>query len=218
MKKIIVLLICLLLCGCAIREDINVQLDKVFNNDVVAKNRTNNYTDYIEYYVPSDVNETDADALSFSFTSDGFGFIMNINVTNIINSEYYDNRTLNDEGFFDTSKLVYSKDSSFSNENGDQIDYFIRAYEYEDEYLLYFVTNELNFYGYASNDKVGLLAEKMVQMAANCKVNNAKVLADYSSIDVIDYEKKAVNLFENIYPVEGRVEDLMLDKTPEVSE
>lgn len=198
--------------------DVNDQLDSVLNKEFVFNNRKNNYTNYIEYFVPSDINEQEVDALSFSFNGDGYGFIMNINVTSIINKEYYDNQTLNDEGFFDENKLIYNKSGSFTNVDGKVVDYFIKTYQYDSEYLVYFVTNELNFYGHSMSDKVGLLADKIIQMAGTCAVNETKVLEDYSSIDVIDYEKKAVNLFESIYPVEGRIEDLMVDKEPKVSE
>lgn len=218
MKKISVLLICLLLFGCAYNSDIKGQLDRVYDSDAITKNRVNNYTNYIEYFVPSDINEAQSDALSFSFTGDGFGFAMNINASAIINKEYYDNYSLMDEGFFDEDKLVYSKSGTYINSAGKTISYFSKAYQYNDQCLLHFVSDELNFYGYSNLDKVGLMADKIMQMARACSIDKDKVIADYSSIEVIDYEKKAVNLFENIYPVEGRVEDLMVDKTPEVSE
>lgn len=207
-----------MLSSCANKEDINSQLENVFNKDFVFNNRVNNYTDYIEYYVPSDVNEQEVDHLSFSFNGNDFGFIMNINVASIINKEYYNNLSLNDEGFFDENKLIYNRIGSFNNNDAQIIDYFIKVYQYDDEYLMYFVTNELNFYGHAKNDSVGLLANKIIQMAGTCTVNNDKVLEDFSSINVIDYEKKTVNLFESIYPVDGRIEDLMVDKDAKVSE
>lgn len=218
MEKIFVLLICLMLCACSNIGDVNSQLESVFNKDLTFNHRINNYTNYIEYFVPSDVNEQEVGPLSFSFDGDGFGFIMNINVTSIINKEYYNNLSLNDEGFFDENKLIYNRTGSFNNIDNKIVDYFIKTYQYDDECLVYFVTNELNFYGHAKEDKVGLLVNKIIQMTGTCVVNNDKVLEDFSSINVIDYEKKAVNLFESIYPVEGRIEDLMVDSDSKVPE
>ena len=58
----------------------------------------------------------------------------------------------------------------------------------------------------------------MMQVATNCDVKDDMVIADYSTKDIIDYEKSTVNLFEQSFPQEGRVEDMMIDTGKTVSE
>ena len=54
-------------------------------------------------------------------------------------------------------------------------------------------------------------------MAKGVHVKEEEVIADYSLKDVIDYEKKQVNLFETIMPVNGNINDFLVDKKDEQS-
>lgn len=218
MKKILVCLLAVLLCACANVADTKSQLEQVFNKDDVQNtSRANNYTFYIEYYMPSDVNEESAETLSYVFNTDGEKFIMNINVASILNSQYYENYNLQDDGFFNPDKLVYEHTGSFANLTGSQVNYFVKAYEDDSNCIIYLVSSEVTMYGMCSCTKAGLLASKMYQMAKSSNVHRSRIIEDFSNKDVIDYEKVAVNLFEKTYPVEGRVDDLMVDsdKVPE---
>lgn len=217
MRKLIVLLILILMCGCANNDDMVTQLDKVFASESMPSARANNYTDYIEYYVPGDVNEEDADELSISFSSYDCKFVANINVASIINKEYYSTYKLNDDGFFDESKLVYENSGTINNLNKETLSYIFKAYKYDDKCLMHLISDEINIYGYGAIDKAGLLASKMMQFASSNNVNNDKIVENFSNKDVIDYQKGTVNLFENIFPVSGRVEDMKV-KDGEVSE
>lgn len=218
MKKVLLILICLILCSCSNNDSIETQLKSVFEDATNENVRTNNYTEYIEYYIPSDVNEVANDKLSYVFDIDGCGVIMNINISGIINKQYYEEDSLLDEGYFDENKLVYSYGGEYINGNDETVQYFVKAYEYERECMLYLVTNEVNLYGKCGKHEAKLVGEKMFKMAKACNVNEDRIINDFSSKDVIDYKKSTVNLFENIFPVEGRVEDLMVDNTPKVSE
>jgi len=199
-------------------NSVQSQLDAVFENTIQDKVRANNYTDYIEYYLPSDVNELDASKLSYVFEVEENKVIMNINVSHIINSEYYNSDELKDEGYFDETKLIYSTSGSFKNLNNEDIDYFFKAYQYDNYCLLYLLSDEVELYGYTEADKSGLVTSKMLELAEGCNVKNDLVIAEFSNKDVIDYEKSPVNLFDNVFPVDGRIDDMMIDKPSEVSE
>ena len=49
-------------------------------------------------------------------------------------------------------------------------------------------------------------------MAKSAAVRENDVISAYSSKTEVDYEKKQVNLFETIMPVNGNVNDFMVDK------
>lgn len=218
MKKILVCLLAMLLCACANSNDIKTELDKVFVDDINTNNvRANNYTTYIEYYVPSDINEESAEALSYVFNVDGEKFIMNINISSILNTEYKQGNALIDDGFFNKDNLIYTHEGTFNNLNGNSISYFSNVYSKDNECIIYIVTSEVNMYGLCPIEKVDMLSKKMLQIAVCNNVHRNRIIEDFSKKDVIDYQKNAVNLFEKTYPESGRVEDLMIDtsKVPE---
>lgn len=213
MKKFLVCLLAFLLVACSKSVNSYNDLDEIFENTEVGNVRVNNYTNYIEYYLPSDVNEESSEQLSFVFNVDEEKFILNINISGILNKEYYENTALYDDGFFDSQKLAYEKSGSFNNVNDEKINYFVKVYEHENSCLLNLVTNEVTMYGFCTIEKLGILASKMYQMARVCNVHYDAIVADFSTKNVIDYEKTAVNLFEKLYPESGRVEDMLVDKS-----
>ena len=216
-KRIIVLLLSVLLCACANTNSIEKQLDDVFSSSEINKVRVNNYTNYIEYYLPSDVNEENSEPLSFVFSLDDCKLVMNVNIPNILNKEYYNETQLNDEGFFDENKLIYSNQGDYLND-GKTTRYFFKTYQYEDECLLYFVSDDVNFYGYGPLDKVSLLASKILQMAKAVNVHTDRVIADFSTADVIDYQRSTINLFEKTLPKDGPVDEFIIGNGEQVSD
>ena len=105
---------CLILTGCMESKDAVMQLDDAFAKDMEEMViRTNNYGRYADYYLPSDTQEQSADILSYSFSYGRSNIIMDINVSGIINSKYYKDYLIADEGFFDQNKLYYSHEGQY---------------------------------------------------------------------------------------------------------
>ena len=218
MKKILLILVSIVLCACSNVVSLANELDKVFVSDYKSLNRANNYAKYIEYYSPSDVNEDGADDFSYTFEIDNCKIIMNINIASILNKNDYSMTSLNDDGFFDNEKLVYEHSDCYTNINNEKIDFFIKIYKYDQQCLAYLASSEVILYGYCPIGNEALLASKMLQIAAGANVNSSEVIKDFSNKDVIDYQRKTVNLFESIYPVDGRVEDMIVGYEAEVPE
>ena len=219
MKKIFVFLLCLFMWGCAPRINIQDDLNKVFEDDVTRKFfRKNNYSTYIDYYVPIDLFETKVDTLSSSYEYNNAHMVMNVNVSGIISDKYYPETVFLDEGFFDKARLVYQHTSEFAKNDEENNVYMYLVYEYEDRYLVNFLSRDLVFYGYCDEyDLVGL-STKILQMAKSANVKRDDVVINYSSKDVIDYEKKQVNLFESIMPVNGNINEFLLNPEDSTAE
>lgn len=216
MKKVLILLLCILLSACSKNGDLSSWLDNVFE-EKYEQCHANNYTDYIQYYLPSDIQEYDCDALSYSFGIGSNEFIMNINVSEIINSKYYSDNFLNEDGFFDETKLIYNHDGLYENINGESINYFFKVYKYDDCFVLHMCSREVNIYGRCFNESdVALLASKFYQMAIYSNVENDKIIAAYSSKDVVDYSKNPINLFETNLPLNGKIDDILIVDKEEV--
>ena len=214
MKKILLVLLCFVLWGCASKPDIQSKMDEVFAEDTSKKFfRKNNYSSYIDYYVPSDVHEIGVDTLSTTYEYSNARMIMNVNVAGIISAKYYPETVFLDEGIFDQARLVYQRTSEFLNANETYDVYRYMVYEYEDRYLACFLSRDLVFYGYCDGYDLAGMSTKILQMAKSANVKSEDVVINYSSKDVIDYEKKEVNLFETTMPVNGNINDFLITPT-----
>lgn len=214
MKKIIIALMCLILCACANNQDIKSQLDKVFEDNSSSVHSSNNYSKYLEYFLPSDVYEISSNETEFVFETADSKIIMNVNISSIINLRFYPNNVLQDEGFFDESKKIYETTGSFINPENEETSYFFKEYELDDICLLHLATNELNLYGYASKDKSGILASKMFELAKSCDVSKSDIVENFSNKNTVDYTRKPIDLFKTYFPEHGRIEDLMVEESP----
>ena len=216
MKRFLCLLLCILLCACSPEGELSARLDAVFaQTNEKRQIRRNNYSSYLEYYLPSDVNELQSSDITSILMYNGSRLIMDINIAGIINEKYYPETGLSDEGFFDPERLVYAKEGTYLSYEGQENEYLYRVYEYEDDYLAYFLSRGLIFYGFASREDIVELSSRIYLIARSSTVSKDNVIAVYSSKDVIDYEKKQVDLFETIMPVNGNINDFMIEKTEE---
>ena len=210
-KKIILLLLCMILCGCMETEDLEDKLPDAFasEKDELSIHR-NNYTDYIDYYLPSDMQEYDCNEISHVFVFNRSKIIMDVNISGIINAKYYSDIVVNDEGFFDPDKLFFSRESSFRKNDETEHLYLCKIYSYEESYLLYFVCEDAIFYAYTNREDLLPLSSRILLIAKSLNVDNDDIIADFSFKDVIDYQKKQVNLFETIMPVNGNINEFLI--------
>lgn len=214
MKKIVILiLVLILLYGCGnSSSNIQSELEQVFSNNNFVMTKSNNYTDYIDFYLPSDIKEEYCNDTSYVYNVDDCKLIISINLPTIFNEYYYGNAALRDDGLFSDDNLIYSFEGETLNQKVKKTRYYFKAYQYDDMYILHLVTSDLELCGYCYKDRVKMLASKMLQMVNNSNVNKDNIIRDYSSRDIIDYERNKVNLFETIYPRDGYVKDILKDQ------
>ena len=207
---------CICLYGCAQSLDLETELDQVFSAELVQeKVRRNNYSRYLDYYLPSDLHEVEGDMLTNYFSYNDSCFIMDVNISGIVNDRYYPDQKPGDEGFFDEQRLVYYRAGTYRDNEGNEREYQYKVYGYDGEYLSYFFSKDLIFYGYATPDDIVPMSSRILLMAKGTIVREDDVAAGYSLKNEIDYEKKQVNLFETIMPVNGNVNDFFVSDDQE---
>ena len=204
-------MLCVMLCSCTDMDQDVSSLDQVFLSENEAMTiRRNNYTDYIDYYLPGDTSELNSSDLSFVFQYNHSRIIMDVNISGIVNERYYPDVPLSDEGFFDDGKLVYSRNSVYLNGEGENEEYLFHVHAYDQEYLICLVSRELILYGYADREDLIPVSSRMLLMARSAAVRSEEIVTAFSSKEVIDYEKQQVNLFETIMPVNGQINDFLI--------
>ena len=69
-------------------------------------------------------------------------------------------------------------------------------------------SSQVEFFAIASGLQALQTAETMVRMARSVRVDNDAVIAEYSGRQTIDYSRKRLELFQNIVPENGVIEEL----------
>lgn len=212
-KVVIIVLLGLLLSACTNRTgNINSQIEDILSDDSKSQARLNNYSDYINYYLPSDIIETEANRYTFNLSLNKSKAVMNVNISDTINYQYYRDDYLTDDGFIDDKYLTYSYDGSFFFKNNEVKRFFYRLYSVENQYLLHLQSPDINIYAFSNEEDIVLLTLKLMQILKSVDINKNKIIEDFSNKEIIDYQKNTVDLFGYIFPVSGRVDELMIDE------
>ena len=218
MRKAIFLL-CLLLCLCACQStdvsNIGNELDKAFSEtEDIGYYHINNFMEDYSYYLPSDMSEEALDSDSIVMRYNDSRIIMNLNVSNIINSKYYTKYLMEDDGFFDEAYLFYKNSGGYETFEGLKKSYIYRLYDYEGTYVFHLLTNDMNYYGTAAKSDLKTLVRHLMTIAKNTTVATDDIISTYSNKDVIDYRKKQIDLFDSNLPTNGELSNLLVVEDP----
>lgn len=212
-KYFLVVFSLFLLCACSSSkpEDISNKIYETLDSETQTKyeNRVNNLTQYINYYLPSDCAETDFNDTTITFKYNDSIILYNINIADIINSHYFNEDLMKDEGFFNEDYLFLQHEGSFIDKNDEFIDYDLRVYKVDNDYIISFKTLRDVMYGYSTPGDVVEVIRKMIVFTKLLNVNEDMVISSFSDKDVIDYQKKQINLFDYVVPVNGYLTDLI---------
>ena len=215
MRKIL-LLLCMLLGLCACKSidlsGLDDDLNAIFKNvGDIGTYRTNNIMNYYSYYLPSDMSEEALDSDSIVLKYGDSRIIMNLNIANIINTRYYPDYVLDDEGFFNDEYLIYRSEGTYQNYEGLNKNYIYRLYNYEDTYVVHLCTSDMNYYGTVQKGDISTVTGHLLTIAKNSSVNADDIVSAYSNKDVIDYKKKQINLFDSNVQDNGDIANLLID-------
>ena len=135
--------------------------------------------------------------------------MLNLNIKDIIADRYYYENMLNNDGLYSENRLVYSKSSEMLKSEDEKLRYDLFVYSLDSEYLIHLQTRELQMYGYSFKGDLIETVRHMMIIAKNTEVMSDNVIDSFSAKDVIDYEKKQVNLFNYVIPSSGYVQELL---------
>ena len=208
-KKILLVLLCIVLTGCresslSMQERLDEKITAVSALPIPsASHRKPFYT----YYTEPSIGHYRSTETSNEFSYHSTKFVMNLNVqaimdssTDIVQSIY-------------TQQPIAKNTGSFQNTLDESVSYVCEIYQVDRYYAVFFTSSTVNLFGVTYAGDAAELAGKMYSIARSVIVRKDVVSQVYSHESAIDYEGEAINLYKDIAPEEGTLQELIEDKT-----
>ncbi len=158
------------------------------------------------YYKEPSIGRISSQQTSNVFRMNDAKFVMNLKVSQIINSRYY--RSVQTGSLPEGMKLIAQYEGTILDYRSREHPFAIRLYELENEVYTYAESDLLEFFAISSVLEALQMAEVMTYIARCTDVDSAAVVETYSSRRNIDYSRKRLELFQNIAPENGAIEEL----------
>lgn len=211
MRKQIALFTCtlMLLCGCTagtgdLQSDLNARMAKV-NGE--SAHRPVYSKDFYSYYVQPDIGRIRSDQVSSVFMKDGTKFVMNLNVPQIVNDRYYDAQAAGDEVAVN-AVLQAESQGTYLDYTDKEHPFDLRIYQLNDQYYAWLQTDTAEFYSVCGQLQALQMGEEFLRIARTVRVDEKEVVSAYSKQTTISYTRKKLQLFQNIAPESGSVQEL----------
>lgn len=198
------------LCGCAtVNADIDTRLGETLANvqSEATKKPSYNHILYSYYSNPS-IGKIYETRTSNTFTYNGNKFIMTLNASSIMTEAYYSDEenevTVNEEN------LITSLSGEYTDYENTTKTYTCAIYQAGDYYFTEFLTDTMLFYGFSDNDLSATdLAGEMLRIARTVSVDEEEIYTLYSNRQEVTYSRKKLELFQEIAPEEGAIDELL---------
>ena len=208
-KKILLVLLCVLLTGCAqsnlsMQERLEQEITTVSALPIPsASHRKPFYT----YYTEPSIGHYRSTETSNEFSFQSTKFVLNLNVQAIMDSSTDITQSIY------TQKPIAIYSGSFQNMLDETVNYVCEIYQVDRYYAVFFTSSTVNLFGVTYAGDAAELAGKMYSIARSVIVRKDVVSKVYSHESAIDYEGEAINLYKDIAPEEGTLQELIEDKT-----
>ncbi|MFI3284544.1 MAG: hypothetical protein R3Y57_05625 [Erysipelotrichaceae bacterium] len=200
-----------LLTGCASNniDQLETKIQEIASS--VYTIEVSNYKEYYDYYVNPGLKVVDSTKLSSLIQAGDNYIVLNINVSNVVNEEYYNEVNIGLKPVSSLENVVTYFDGQFLNIDDEMIDYKLVVYLIDGTYMVYLNTTYVDLYSILPQSDITLTACEMMIMAKSVQIEYETIASDYSNINQIDYVKEQIKLFEVVVPESGRIEEILLE-------
>ena len=209
-KKIVTGLLCLtLLSGCSavylsdLTSDVSRRLADLMEEPTMRPTYSHRYYDY---YIDPSIGRVTSYSTSNVFQMDGIQFIMNLNVARIVAGAYYDCQT----DWASVGQRLPETDLSgtYTDWNGEEHNYRVKIYLLGEQYYTLVDTDYVCFASISNRLEAARMAAEMVRIARTIRLHSSTVLSSFSNRVVISGTRQRLNLFQEIAPENGAIEEL----------
>lgn len=198
------------LSGCAAQMPLQTQLDETLARTMaVTIPFTNHQKPYMAYYVPTNVGVLEQHATSTVFTLGESEFLLTLNVNNIIAGV----DTPQGRGI-DISNAIYSSNGIYSDVDGADHAYTLALLDMGGAYYILFDTPQISFYGLTNPQEADLVLQAMIRILKSTSINTDEIISTFDREEAAKSERMELDLFEEIIPENGRLEEIVAGTLP----
>lgn len=199
-----------LLCAGCISAPVNMQADLSRRMEEVSSEAAHVPVyakgDY-SYYVQPSVGRIESTRMSNVFSKDGTKFVMNLNVPQIINDRYY--KTMPAADPVNVNAVIAAEtQGTYLDHDDEEHAFTLRIYQLDENFYTWLETDTVELFSVSGQLKSLQLAEEFLRIARTVHVDEDAVAAEYSKKTTISYTRKKLQLFQNIAPESGSVQEL----------
>ena len=207
MKKIILAAL-LFLCGCAGSVNLPARVgEELVNAQNTIIYPANISKPYYSFYLEPDIGRVEADMTSDIFMLEGIRFVMNLNVPEIVNSNFFTEVPVASARV--SQDPVLSLDGTLKDIKDVERSWKLNVYEVETgSCAIVFTTYSSTFYAVCPSAFVPRLCGRMLKIARTVQVVTDEVLNAYTTKDTVVFKSSTIKLFESVAPINGRIEEL----------
>lgn len=212
MKKVILVVLLAVLCGCAVRRETlleRVQATIAAIDDQNESAPANQRREYFSYYLPRHIGKRFSSMDMVTFVHGSVVFYMNIDIPGIIVETYYKDEQTSAAVLQTTpgNRIVFEQ-GQIKNDWLTNRSYLLAIDEIEDQYLLLLKYGRTQFTSLVALAEIEDTLYNMFQIAKSVQINTDALLRDYSNKSIVVIHDK-YNLFESTFPESGVIKDLL---------
>jgi hypothetical protein len=216
MKKCLLPILCILiLTGCSSSStayDLQDGLNRnIKNAEEGEASEASFHKQYYSYYTQPGIGHFESTQYANVFSLDGNRFLMNLNISSVINQKYYEDADSGSEEL-SVQKASAEADGIFKDIKGNKHSWKAAVYQASnDKYMTCLYTDTVYFYAVSDGISAVRMAGEMLSIARSVTVDTKAVAAAYSNKETVQYSGEKMDLFDSIAPESGRVSELFKD-------
>ncbi len=213
MKKILIVFMIIFMAGCSfenqsLQQTLIQKFDEIEMVDAISPD---NRKPFYSYYKEPSIGRRAAGKTYNVFVKDGTEFIMNLNVSKILNSAQH-NRLQSTAMDIKSENYLFILEGRYKDYLNEDRQYVCSVYQSGEKYYIIFNTDYMTFYGSGTEGEIRNIAPEMLKLAKTVAIDQEEVISAYVSKEIIEYEREQLQLYDVMIPENGRIEEMMGDR------
>lgn len=162
------------------------------------------------YYLPPEIGRLSGNEAGNLFCWNGTMFVMNLNVSDVLRETYFQEAP-EEEPVLDREAAVFSLDGTYEDSAGGIGNFRIMIHDLGGVYSCDVRTDKADFFAVTDLVTAVTLPAKMLRIARSMRTDTQAIAAAFSTKSAVSYEARRIQLFENLAPVNGTIDELLID-------